>query len=185
MKTLVKSLVILALAAVICLPGVASADYTYTQTWYENGLYGTPAQLQTFNMVEAILVTPGATWIDPGLSGLSAQGWTAALVTPQIAQASAPTPGSPYDVSQSGNFWFTTTATSPTDTGVTFEWLLYNGATFVGGELITFSSGGVWSASELTHAPLPATVLLLGTGLLGLIGLRRKPRCGNSDYSIK
>ncbi len=46
MKTLGKSLVILALALVICLPGVASADYTYTQTWYENGLYGSPAPNQ-------------------------------------------------------------------------------------------------------------------------------------------
>jgi hypothetical protein len=185
MKTLVKLLVALALAANISLPGVASADYTYTQTWYENGVYGTPAQLQTFDMVKAILVIPGATWIDPGLTGLSAPGWTATLLTPQIAQASAPTPGSLYDVSKSGNFWFTTTATSPTNTGVTFEWLLYNGATFVGGELISFSSGGVWSASELTHAPLPPTLLLLGSGLLGLIGMRRKPRRGNSDDSIK
>ncbi|MGO8762549.1 MAG: hypothetical protein ACLP2P_10510 [Desulfobaccales bacterium] len=185
MKTLGKSLVILALATVICLPGVASADYTYTQTWYENGLYGTPATLQTFNMVEAILVTPGATWVGTGLTGLSsAPDWTATLVTPQIAEASAPAPGALYDVSQSGDFWFTTTATSPTDTGVTFEWLLFNGTTFVGGELITISTGGVWSASELTHAPLPPTVLLLGTGLLGLIGLRRKSRRDKKDDSI-
>jgi hypothetical protein len=184
MKTLVKSLVILALAAVICLPGVASADYTYVQTWYENGLYGTPSKPQTWNMVEAILVTPGATWVDTGLSGLSAQGWTVASVTPQIAQAFAPTPGSLYTVAQGGNFWFTTTATSPTNNGVSFDWLLYNGATFVGGELINFSSGGVWSASELTHAPVPATVLLLGTGLLGLIGLRRKSRRDKKDDSI-
>jgi hypothetical protein len=183
-KTLVKCLVVLALAATISLPGVASADYTYTQTWYENGLYGTPALNKTFDMVEAILVTPGATWVGTGLSSISAPNWTLALVNPQTAQASAPIPGSPYDVSQSGNFLFTTTATAPTDTGVTFEWLLFNGSTFVGGELITFSSGGVWSASELTHAPIPPSLLLLGIGLLGLIGLRRKSRRDKKDDSI-
>ncbi len=140
--------------------------------------------IKTFDMVEAILVTPGATWVAPGLTGLSAPGWTASLVDPQTAQASAPTPGALYDVSQSGDFWFTTTATSPTDTGVSFEWLLFNGTTFVGGALVSFSTGGVWSATELTHAPLPPTVLLLGTGLLGLIGLRRKSRRNRKDDSI-
>jgi hypothetical protein len=105
-------------------------------------------------------------------------------VNPQTAQASAPTPGALYDVSQSGDFWFTTTATSPTDTGISFEWLLFNGTTFVGGALVSFSTGGVWSATELTHAPLPPTVLLLGTGLLGLIGLRRKSRRNRKDDSI-
>jgi hypothetical protein len=181
MKTLGKSLVILALALVICLPGVASADYTYTQTWYENGLYGTPALNKTFDMVEAILVTPGATWVGTGLTGLTASDWTVDLVNPQTATASA---ASLYDVSQTGDFWFTTTATSPTDTGVSFEWLLFNDGTFVGGALVTFSSGGVWSSTELTHAPLPPTVLLLGTGLLGLIGLRRKSGRNRKDDSI-
>ena len=156
MKTLGKSLVILALATVICLPGVASADYTYTQTWYENGLYGTPATLQTFNMVEAILVTPGATWVDPGLTGLSSgPGLDRDLGDPTDSRGFRPGPRSALRREPEWRFWFTTTATSPTDAGVTFEWLLFNGTTFVGGALVSFSTGGVWSASELTHAPLP------------------------------
>jgi hypothetical protein len=177
-KTLVKSLAILALSTVILLPGVASADYTYTQTWYENGLYGTPATVKTFDMVKAILVTSDATWVGTGLTGLTAPGWSVDLVNPQTAQASA---ASLYNVAVSGNFGFTTTATTPMDTGVTFQWLLYNCGTFVGGELITFSSGGVWSASEMTHAPIPGSLVLLGTGLVGLIGLRRKTRRGKQD----
>jgi hypothetical protein len=178
LKTLVKSLAILALSTVILLPGVASADYTYTQTWYENGLYGTPATVKTFDMVKAILVTSDATWVGTGLTGLTAPGWSVDLVNPQTAQASA---ASLYNVAVSGNFGFTTTATTPTDSGVTFQWLLYNGGTFVGGELITFSSGGVWSASEMTHAPIPGSLVLLGTGLVGLIGLCRKPRRNKPD----
>jgi hypothetical protein len=179
MKTLVKLLMLVTLSAVICLPGAASADYTFTQTWYENGLYGTPSTLVTWDTAKAILVTPDATWIGTGLTGLSATNWTAALTDPQTAVASGPT----YDVARSGNFGFTTSATTLTSTSVSFDWLLYNGGNFVGGALVTFSSGGVWSASELTHAPLPATVLLLGTGLLGLIGLRRKSRRDKKDDS--
>ena len=37
-KILPKFMVIVALAAAVCLPGMASADYV--QSWYENGMYG-------------------------------------------------------------------------------------------------------------------------------------------------
>ena len=52
-KSFLKFSVILALAAVICLPGMASADYV--QTWSENGLYGSPATQQTWDKAEAFL----------------------------------------------------------------------------------------------------------------------------------
>ena len=37
---------------------------------------------------------------------------------------------------------------------------------------------------ESTHAPLPPSVLFLGTGLLGLLGLRRKLKSANKDAFI-
>jgi hypothetical protein len=175
-KHLVKLMVLVALTAVICLPGAASADYLFTQTWYENGLYGTPATLQTWNIAEAVLETPGATWTDTGLSGLSASGWTATLMSPTVALATGPT----YDVAKSGYFYFTTSATSPSNSPLSVDWLLWNGTTFVGGELITLTTAGGIPVKELTQSPvsspvpLPPTLLLLGSGLVGLVILRQK-----------
>ena len=58
-KILPKFMVMLALAAAICLPGMASADYV--QSWSENGWYGTPDTQQTWDKAEAFLVS-GGTW---------------------------------------------------------------------------------------------------------------------------
>jgi hypothetical protein len=178
-KHLAKLLVIVALAVVICLPGDASAEYAYVQTWYENGLYGTQPTLQTWNIVEAVLLDTNFTWTGTGLSGLAA-GWTATLLTPQIALAYGPT----YDVGQSGNFFFTTSAASSTDSAVSVDWLLWNGTTFVGGQLLTLTSTGGYPGSELTQSPvpppavpIPPSLLLLGSALMGLVLLgKKKPR---------
>jgi hypothetical protein len=56
-KSFLKFCVMLALAAVVCLPGLASADYV--QTWSENGWYGSPATQQTWDKAEAFLVSGG------------------------------------------------------------------------------------------------------------------------------
>ena len=64
-KKLPKFMVMLALAAVVCLPGMASADYV--QSWYENGLYGTPPTPRTWDTAEAFLLSPG-TWTGTGLT---------------------------------------------------------------------------------------------------------------------
>ena len=181
-----KLMVLVALATVICLPGMASADYLYTQTWYENGLYGTPATTQTWNIAEAVLETPGATWTGMGLSSLSAPGWTATLMSPTIALATGPT----YNVGMSGDFWFTTTATLPSTfpstTDLIVDWLLWNGTEFEGGQqiILTYAGGspGGYPGIELGYSPdpapvpLPPSALLLGSGLLGLglLGFRRK-----------
>jgi len=47
------------------LAGIASADYV--QTWMDNGLYGNPPTLQTWDTAEAFLLSPG-TWTGTGLT---------------------------------------------------------------------------------------------------------------------
>jgi len=64
-KSLVNLVVVVALAATICLPGMAQADYV--ANWVENGWYGDPPTLQTWNTAEAFLLSPG-TWIGTGLT---------------------------------------------------------------------------------------------------------------------
>ena len=98
-KDVLKFSVMLALAAVIWLPGMASADYV--QVWSENGQY-TNAQ-QTWDKAEAFLVS-GGTWTEPGLT-IAVTDWTATLINPTYALATGPA----FDSSSQGLLSFTTT----------------------------------------------------------------------------
>lgn len=181
-KIVPRFLVVLALAGVVCLPGMASADYV--QNWVENGLYGTPATYQTWDTAEAFLLSPG-TWIGTGLTINSGSGWTASLINPTYALAT----GDLFDSSTQGNFNFTTRATDLTGP-FSFDWVLSRGGpiteggTIVGVYNLTWNPSGGWTGLEYDPAwppeenrspvPLPPTVLLLGTGLAGLGLLRLK-----------
>jgi len=181
MKTLVKLLILLTLGAVICLPGMAYADYV--QSWTENGIY--QGVTQTWDKEEIFLKTPG-NWTGTGLSGFSAAGWSPLLqlINPQYALATGPL----YNPTVSGNFNYTTSSTNETDP-YTWDMFLWNGDSLVGVQRSTWTSAG-WVYSDLTatppaenraHAPLPPTLLLMGTGLLGLLGLRRKFKRGHKN----
>lgn len=186
-KNFPKFMVMLALAAVVCLPGMADADYI--QGWSENGKYGTPATQQTWDKAEAFLVS-GGTWTAPGLT-IAVTDWAATLINPTYARATGPT----FNSSLQGNFSFTTYATDRTGTDpFVFDWILSYGNTIVGFDRLTWTpaAGGGWTLTESqipaaqftdessrenrSHAPLPPTMLLLGSGLVGLILLRRKQR---------
>ena len=184
-KILPRFMIILALAAAICLPGMADADYI--QGWSENGWYGTPASQQTWDKAEAFLVS-GGTWTAPGLT-IAAMDWAATLINPTYARATGPA----FNSSLQGFFNFTTYATDRTCTDpFVFDWILSYGNTIVGFDRLTWTlaAGGDWTLTESqipaaqftdesslenrSHAPLPPTMLLLGSGLIGLVLLRRK-----------
>jgi hypothetical protein len=184
-KDVLKFSVMLALAALIWLPGMASADYV--QVWSENGQY-TNAQ-QTWDKAEAFLVS-GGTWTEPGLT-IAVTDWTATLINPTYVLATGPA----FNSSLQGLFSFTTYATDRTSTDpFVFDWILWYGDTIVGFDRLTWTPApdGGWILTETpisaadfyaqssqenrAHAPLPPTVLLLGSGLVGLVLLNRRKR---------
>ena len=147
-KNLPKFMVMLALAAVVCLPGMAHADYV--QSWSENGWYGTPSTQQTWDKAEAFLVS-GGTWTAPGLT-IALTDWTATLINPTYILATGPT----FNSSSQGIFSFTTYATDRTATApFVFDWILSHGTTIVGFDRLTWTpaTGGGWT---LTESPIPA-----------------------------
>ena len=159
----------------------------YVQTWSENGLYGSPATQQTWDKAEAFLVS-GGTWTGAGLT-IALTDWAAALINPTYARATGPT----FNSSLLGSFSFTTYATDRSGTDpVVFDWILSYGSTIVGFDRLTWTpaAGGGWTLTESpiptvqftelssqenrSPVPLPPTLLLLGSGLVGLVLLRRR-----------
>ena len=175
-KNFLKFTVMLALAAVICLPSMASADYI--QNWVENGWYGTPAVRQPWNTAEAFLLSPG-TWTGTGLTINSGTNWTVTLISPTYALAT----GDLFNPITQGNFYFTTSATDLTAVPFSFDWVLSNHSVIVGVQRSIYTPGSGWSYADVTAnpptenrspVPLPPTLLLLGSGLVGLGLLRRR-----------
>ena len=170
-KNFLKLVIILALAVIICLPGMAAADYV--QPWTENGIY--QSAYQTWNKMEIFLKTPG-NWTGTGVI-FTESGWSATLINPQYALATGPL----YDSFISGNFTYTTYSTDRTDPYI-WDMFLWLDDQIVGVQHSVYSAGG-WTYTDVTNDPppenrspvsLPPTVLLLLSGLAGLGLLRRR-----------
>ena len=184
MKTVIESLIVLALAANICMPGVASA-YLTGGTWMETGA---ETGYTPFTKIE-VFADASITLTDVVRYGLNAPGWTNSLVNHRYAAAEGPPPGS---------LRFTWQCPHPGVQYREIEYLVWNGTTLNSQQHLIFNQNG-WYVPPGTrswgyyqgdgvqdfydkplpsssHAPLPPTMLLLGTGLLGLIGLRWKCR---------
>jgi hypothetical protein len=181
LKTLIKSLIVMALAAKLFMPGVASA-YLTGGTWIETGA---ETGYAPFTKIE-VFADASTTLTDVVLYGLTAPGWTNTLVNPRYVVAQGPPPG--YVL-------FTWQFPDPGDQYREIEYLVWNGNTLNSQQHLIFNQSGWYvpigtgsygyypgdgvtdfydnSLPSTSHAPLPTTVLLLGTGLLALIGLRR------------
>lgn len=181
-KNFLKFTVMLVLASVICLPGMAAA-YLTGGTWIETGA---ETGYAPFTKIE-VFADADTTLTDVVLYGLSATGWTNTLVNSRYSVAEGPPPG--YVL-------FTWQFPDPGNQIREIEYLVWYGNTLISQQHLAFNQSGWYVPSgtgqwgyypgdgvhdisgdplpSKSSTPIPPTLLLLGSGLVGLGLLRRR-----------
>jgi len=187
-KNLPKFMVILALAAVICLPGMVMA-WTLPGTFYENGKDPNGVNHGQFDKIEVFMLD-GTTFDAPFIqnASIASAGWSSTLINPYYSLST----GSPTNLLGP----FTVELPDPKATSHALDYFVYLGNSLLYSQRITWNgtgSGGDyygWSfpllpsdgstytyggtSGNYDRVPLPPTALLLGSGLVGLGLLRRR-----------
>jgi len=173
-RDLVGVLFILALTAVIGMPGAASASsvaidapitvgsWAQTFQWYPP-----PAHIDT---IEVFIVSGNTDLETPGMANFS-NGWSATRINPDYARASGTAMGS--------SFTFNVRYTANPEVPFFQDFVgWYQGAIseawqfeWTGSNWVLNTGKAIPFDTPLNRAPLPPTALLLGSGLLGLVGL--------------
>ena len=179
-KSVLKIFLVLALGMTICLPGLAMGDIiivgdplnvgSWAQAFNESGV-------GSFNKMEFFIVSDTTDFEPPGISSFTASGWTGSLLNPDYILAL----GTPATINT--NFTLQWITNQP----IAFEvdMLAWSGASVVDRAHASWN-GSAWNFTVLSNvagnydrsaaAPIPPTVLLMGSGLLGLVGFEWRRR---------
>jgi len=181
-------LAILALGMVICLPSMAMA-WTLPGTFYENGVDPNGVNHGQFDKIEVFMID-GTTFDAPFIQGASiaSVGWSSTLVNPVYTLATGPL------TNLLGPF--TVELPDPSTQSHVLDYFVWDDNNFLYSQRITWNgtgSGGdyngwsfpilpsngttyTYSGTSGTYdrAPIPPSLLLLGSGILGLIVLCRR-----------
>jgi hypothetical protein len=158
---------VLIVGMLICSPVNSSA--TWSQQFNESGV-------GVFDKMEIFMTSPDDFFPDP-ITGFTSAGWMSAVVNPQYVAATGPA------VSDlTFNIKFDNDSSDP----LAFDFLAFNGDSNLEAAHASWSGGG-WTITAITYSkdtdtynrtpdpvPEPATMLLLGSGLIGIAGFGRK-----------
>jgi hypothetical protein len=188
-KNSFKFMVMLALAVVICLPSMVMA-WTLPGTFYENGVDPNNVNHGQFDKIEVFMID-GTTFDAPFIqnASIASAGWSSTLINPYYSLSTG------LRTNLLGPF--TVELPEPKATSHALDYFVYLGDSLLYSQRITWNGTGSgatyngWSfpilpsdGSTYTYegtggtydrnVPLPASVILLGSGLVGLVLLRRK-----------
>jgi hypothetical protein len=186
-----RFLAIIALGTVVCLPSMAMA-WTLPGTFIENGTDPNGVNYGQFNKIEAFMID-GTTFDAPFIqeASIAGVGWSSTLVNSVYSLSTGPLTNILGP--------FTVELPDPSETAHVLDYFVYRDDTLLYSQRLTWngtglsypildSDGSTYTYNETSgtydRASIPPSVLLLGTGLLGLIGLRQKFWNGSKDDVI-
>jgi hypothetical protein len=176
MRIFARTFVMLALIAGVCLPGTAKADFTLSSI----GTYWSdPGGMISFNRFDTYLSGPATFSSTVGAGGAAtigyegsfgSDGWSGVRISNILSRATGPAVTTlEWDYNFAGSF-----AGFPERFDINY----FKDGKFVGHERYTIIAyqtyQGGFDMTQFTHAPIPPAGWLLGTGLIGLLGVRRK-----------
>lgn len=187
-RNLLKIFLMMALAVVVCLPGMALADFTLSSagTYWSAPKAGDPSLAPYVGGVPVgfsftafdTFFTDSTTFTGNGTIGYggtfnTTDGWTGTVVGAHESYASG-------NLATSGFTWNYIFAGSGPTFPLVFDINYFNEGTFVGHEHYSINGqvyAGGFDLNQYSAVPVPPSVLLLGSGLLGLVGLRKFRKC--------
>jgi len=161
-----RVVVVLAMAAIVCMPAVASASWSFSMG--EDGNWN--SQHYNFNLINHVIVTPGYTFEGSGVTNITSPGWSAG---PLYSGATRVDTSGPAETGV--QFWTWSFSGSAPATMLVDYYVWANGVN-VGAAEITITNGTSWSWRPISTVPIPAAAWLLGSGLIGLVAIRRRLR---------
>lgn len=135
-----------------------------------------------FDKLEAFMfIDPPFVFEAPGFFGFSSGGWSGDLVNPSYIKATGP---------DTTNMNFNIAFLQNSDAPALFDFLVWNGNSLLEWDY-AFWNGSVWNIGprngvyvdgnfnrtpSATPTPIPAAVWLFGTGIIGLVGIRKRTK---------